>query len=134
MTYVRPSAIGDTNQEFTMTTPWLQKTVNVGGGRCHIMTLTCSKYHASSLSLYASPLTLGALTNVAPGSWTALQTYTFVTGVSTSGPILWDCSEPESNWQAHWTSAFEVYCWNDYLYALSQIPSNVVITDPATVA
>ena len=72
--------------------------------------------------------------NVAPGNWTAMQTYTFVTGKSTSGSILWDCSEPESHWQAHWTSLFEVYCWNDYLYALSKIPSGVVITDPATVA
>jgi hypothetical protein len=133
-TYVRPGATAATNQESTMTSPWLQKTVNVSGGRCHISTLACSKYHASTLSRYASPLTLAALTNVAPGNWTALQTYTFVTGVSTSGSILWDCSEPESHWQAHWTSLFEVYCWNDYLYALSKIPSSVVITDPASVA
>jgi hypothetical protein len=133
-TYVRPSATSVTNQESTIAPPWLQKTVNVGGGRCHITKLACSKYHASSLRRYASPVTLAGLMNVAPGSWTAMQTYTFVTGVNTSGSILWDCSEPESHWQAHWTSLFEVYCWNDYLYALSKIPSSVVITDPATVA
>jgi IPT/TIG domain len=130
-TYVKPSATNATNQESATTTPWLQKTVDIGGGRCHISTLPCSRYHSSSLGLYTSPLTLAGLTNVAPGNWTALQTYTFVTGASTSG-IQWDCTN--SNWKAHWTSLFEVYCWNDYLYALSQIPSNVVITDPATVA
>jgi hypothetical protein len=135
-TYVKPSAAGVTNQESAMVTPWLQKTVDVGGGRCHTSTLPCSTYHSSTLGLYASPLTLAGLTNVAAGNWTTLQTYTFVTGVSTSGPIQWDCSEPLANngWKAHWTSLFEVYCWNDYLYALSLIPSNVVVTDPATVA
>jgi hypothetical protein len=131
--YVKPgSASAVTNQQSTIAAPWFQKTVNIGGGRCHLSGQPCATYHSSTLGLYASPITLAAMTNVAPGNWTAMQTYTFVTGSSTSGGILWDCTEPD--WHAHWASLYEVYCWNDYLYALSKIPSTVVITDPATVA
>jgi hypothetical protein len=115
-----------------MAAPWLQKTVDIGGGRCHVTGLLCSTYNSSKLGLYASPLTLAGMTNVAPGSWTAMQTYTFVTGSSTSGSLLWDCTGPD--WRTHWASIFEVYCWHDYLFALSKVPSSVVITDPATVA
>ena len=120
-----------TNVESTMTAPWLQVTINVGGGLCNDRAQTCSK-PSGSLPKYTSPVRLASLVNVAGGDWTAMQFYSFVTGAKTSGSIRWDCTN--SDWQEHWTSQYEVYCWSDFLSALSQIPAGVVVTDPATVA
>jgi hypothetical protein len=132
-TYVKPGPVTTVaNHLSTTAAPWFQKTADVGGGRCHLTGLPCSTYNQATLGLYASPLTLAGMTKVAPGDWVAMQAYSFVTGSSNTGSYLWDCTS--SDWHAHWTSLFEIYCWNDYLYALSQIPSNVVVTDPATVA
>jgi len=136
-TYVLPAyatAAQETNHEATLTAPWLQVTDDVGGGRCHLTRAACDSEGSKSLGRYLSPVTLHALTQVAPGTWTAIQGYAFVTGSNATGSIKWDCSEPESDWQAHWTSQFETYCWNDFLYALTGIPSSVTVTDPATVA
>ena len=44
----------------------------------------------------------------------------------------WDCRS--SNWQDHWTSDYERYCWSDYLKVLDRIPAGVQVTDPKTVA
>jgi hypothetical protein len=121
-----------TNAESTMTAPWLQATINVGGGRCNDGTQACSN-PSGDLPKYTSPTRLASLVNVAGGDWTAMQFYSFVTGAkTTSGSIRWDCTD--SNWQEHWTSQYEVYCWNDFLSVMSQIPTDVVVTDPATVA
>jgi hypothetical protein len=136
-TYVRPAyatAGQSTNSEANMTAPWLQATDDVGGGRCHLTKEPCDSEGPKSLGNYLSPVTLHALTQVAAGTWTAIQGYAFVTGSNSTGSIKWDCSEPESDWQAHWTSQFETYCWNDFLYALTGIPSSVTVTDPVTVA
>lgn len=121
-----------TNYQSTMAAPWLQTTVDVGGGLCNDFSLPCHKPTGSGVGRYMSPSTLASLTNVAAGQWTALQVYAFVTGTNTTGNLQWDCSSP--NWQEHWTSVFELYCWNDFVSAMSQIPSSVVVTDPATVA
>jgi len=140
-TYISPHTVSGTaatNPEATMAAPWLQKTNDVGGGRCNT-TGACATEGAKSLGRYLSPLTLQALTNVTPGTWTSIQAYTFVTGTSAPGSsIQWNCNDPTGNlavdWKSHWTSLFEVYCWNDFLYAMTGISPSVVITDPATVA
>jgi hypothetical protein len=136
-TYVLPNYVSGaqaTNTEATMAAPWLQVTDDVGGGHCSLPKEPCDSEGPKSLGRYVSPLTLQTLAHVAPGTWTALQGYAFVTGSNSVGSIKWDCSEPESDWQAHWTSQFETYCWNDFLYALTGLPSSVTVTDPATVA
>jgi hypothetical protein len=140
-TYINPHTTtggAATNNELTTATPWLQKTNDVGGGRCSLKGKPCDTEGASSLGNYLSPLTLKALTNVSPGTWTSLQGYTFVTGTSSTGTAKWNCVDPTGNiavdWTSHWTSAYEVYCWNDFLYAMTGISPSVVVTDPATVA
>jgi hypothetical protein len=136
-TYISPHKVSGaqaTNSEATTVSPWLQKTNDVGGGRCNLTSQPCDNEGSKSLGKYLSPVTLHALTQVSPGTWTAIQGYAFATGTSTSGSIKWDCSEPETDWQAHWTSQFETYCWNDFVYALTGISSSVTVTDPATVA
>jgi IPT/TIG domain len=121
-----------TNYQSTMAAPWFQVTLDVGGGRCNDATQPCSTYNSATLGVYASPIKLASVTNVAAGTWTAMQFYTFVTGNNLSGPLQWDCSN--SDWHEHWASRFEIYCWNDFVYALSRKPARVVIADPATVA
>ena len=136
-TYISPhqvSGAAATNSEATTAAPWLQKTNDVGGGRCNLVRQACDTEGAKSLGKYLSPITLHALTQVSSGTWTVIQGYAFATGTSTSGSIKWDCSEPESDWQAHWTSQFETYCWNDFVYALTGIAPSVTVTDPVTVA
>src|SRR4029453_9401716 len=34
----------------------------------------------------------------------------------------------------HWTSRAELYCWDDFRWALDLIGSDVIVTDPRTVA
>ncbi len=109
-TYVRPAyatAGQTTNSEANVAAPWLQATDDVGGGRCHLTKEPCDSEGPKSLGNYLSPVTLHALTQVAAGTWTAIQGYAFVTGSNSTGSIKWDCSEPELDWQAHWTSQFE---------------------------
>jgi hypothetical protein len=122
-----------TNVEASMADPWLQLTVDAGGGLCNDHTRPCGQSGSiGSPWRYASPAKLAAMTHVVGGDWTALQFYSFVTGANTSGTLQWDCTSPD--WTQHWTSIFETYCWNDFVTAMSQLPSSVVVTDPATVA
>jgi hypothetical protein len=58
--------------------------------------------------------------------------YRFVTGSHTSSTFDWDCTNADPN--LHWVSNAELYCYDDFLWALQQIPDDVVVTDPATVA
>ena len=71
-----------------------------------------------------------------PGSWSVVQVYRFVTGSYNAGvagqTVQWDCTSPD--WRLHYTTTPEAYCWNDYLAALAQIPPDVTVTDPASVA
>jgi IPT/TIG domain len=135
-TYADPhTATGSqlTNTQATIASPWLQVTDDIGGGKCNDQTQPCYTEGPSTTGRYLPPATLHNLTIVAPGTWTSLQAYTFVNGASAPGStIKWDCTSP--NWQEHWTSLYEVYCWNDFLTALTGIPSSVTITDPVTVA
>ena len=96
---------------------------------CHTMHETgchgCSPY-------YTSPTMLEALVNTACDEWTSLQFYRFLVGAGTDGTLSWDCTSP--NWQDHWTSQGEAYCYNDFLAVMAAIPANVETVSPATVA
>ena len=126
------SLVNLTNYQSTMGPPWLEVTVDVGGGRCRDTTQPCNAPTPNKLGIYASPQKLSTLTRVGTGSWRSLQFYSFVTDKNLSGPLQWDCTG--ASWMQHWTSRFEVYCWNDLIYALGAKPSTVVVTDPTTVA
>ena len=126
------SLVNLTNYQATTGPPWFEVTVDVGGGRCRDTTQPCSAKTTNNVGIYASPQKLATLTKVASGTWRSLQFYSFVTDKNLSGPLQWDCTN--SNSMEHWTSKFEVYCWNDMIYALSLKPATVVVTDPASVA
>jgi hypothetical protein len=83
---------------------------------------------------YQSPLDMRTMMTAGPGEWTIVQMYTFVSGSYNVGGtgLQWNCNGP--NWQTHYTTAPETYCWNDYLYALASLPNGVTVADPATVA
>jgi IPT/TIG domain len=75
---------------------------------------------------------LEALVNTAGDEWTSIQFYRFLVGTGTDGHLSWDCTS--DNWQDHWTSQGEAYCYNDFLAVMATIPANVRTVDPATVA
>lgn len=124
------------NIESGMTAPWLQRTNSVSGGRCDDATLPCHTMHETGCHgcspYYTSPTMLEALVNTAGDEWTSLQFYRFLVGAGTDGTLSWDCTSP--NWQDHWTSQGEAYCYNDFLAVMAAIPANVRTVSPATVA
>jgi hypothetical protein len=119
--------------------PWYANGFSLLGGACNSPTLPCYSLKVigpvtGKLTRYQSPLDLKTMMIVGHGEWSLVQMYTFVTGsfnVGGSG-LQWDCTAPD--WRAHFTTDTEAYCWNDYLAALSSLPSGVTVTDPATVA
>jgi plastocyanin len=117
-----------------MAPPWFKSTNSFSGGPCNNANLDCYFFTSGSGATrrYASPVTLGAAMSVPNDSWVVVQGYRFVTGSYSSSTYSWDCTD--ADWQNHWTSNSELYCWSDYLAAISQIPAGVVVTDPATVA
>jgi IPT/TIG domain len=124
------------NIETGMAAPWLQRTNSVSGGRCDDVTLPCHTMRETGCHgcspYYTSPTTLEALVNTAGDEWTSLQFYRFLVGAGTDGTLSWDCTSP--NWQDHWTSQGEAYCYNDFLAVMAAIPANVHTVGPATVA
>ena len=75
---------------------------------------------------------IAQLMNPGPGEWTVVQVYRFVTGARSGLASTWDCTS--ANPAEHWTSRAELYCWDDFRWALDQIGSDVIVTDPRTVA
>ncbi len=122
--------------ESSMTAPWFQRTNSVSGGRCVDVSLPCHTMHETGCHgcspYYTSPTLLEALVNTAGDEWTSIQFYRFLVGAGTDGHLSWDCTSP--NWQDHWTSQGEAYCYNDFLAVMAAIPPNVRTVDPATVA
>jgi hypothetical protein len=121
------------NQIGLMVSPWFQRTVSVNGGACNAVDVWCSslantgaKYH------YRSPESLASLMQPGAGEWSMVQMYRFVSGAHTSSTFSWDCTDTDPTF--HWVSNSELYCYQDFLWALEQIPADVVVTDPATVA
>jgi hypothetical protein len=108
--------------------PYMQNTEGLSGGRCHNAALPC--YTMNAPTRYHSPYAVAAqLSSLKSGQWLTLQAYVLVTG-SRAG--LWDCTSP--NWEDHWSSDAERYCWNDYLRVLDAITPADVVTDPKAVA
>jgi hypothetical protein len=105
-----------------------QSTIGMSGGRCHDVSLPCSRLH--TLTAYRPPqLMADKMASLRPDEWLTIQVYLLVTG---SRPGLWDCTSPD--WQEHWSSEAERYCWTDYVWVLNHIPANVETADPKTVA
>ena len=75
---------------------------------------------------------LAQLMNPGPGEWAVVQAYRFVTGARTGAASQWDCTSADA--AQHWTSRAELYCWDDYRWALDRIGDDVIVTDPRTVA
>lgn len=114
-----------------MGAPWFQSTNSILGGNCTQVGAPC--YTAITTNVhYNDPQQIANLFNVPGDEWVDVQFYRLVTGVSTFSPQWsWDCSN--ADWHLHWTSQTEMYCLNDFDWALAQIPPSVVVTDPATV-
>ena len=112
--------------------PWFQATHSLNGGLCNDPTRPCYRSAGTAARRYQLPSRMVQwLTGLKGDQWATLQAYRLVTGSHSTAPT-WDCTSPNPN--AHWTSATELYCWNDYLAVLNKIPSTAVVTDPGTVA
>jgi hypothetical protein len=81
---------------------------------------------------YRTRPSLASLMQPAPGEWSVVQMYRFVTGSHSSSTFDWDCTADDP--RLHWVSNSELYCYEDFLWALDRIPADVVVTDPASVA
>ena len=81
---------------------------------------------------YTSRETLAQVMNPAPGEWSVVQVYRFVTGARSGAGSSWDCTSANS--AEHWTSRAELYCWDDFLWALDRIGTGVSVVDARTVA
>ena len=127
---------GGRNIRSGMAAPWLQRTTSISGGRCNDPTLPCYTLAVTGCSTctprYTAPAALATLVNTAGDEWTSIQFYRFLVGSGTDGTLSWDCTSP--NWQDHYTSQGETYCYNDFLSMLASIPRNVITVDPAYVA
>lgn len=118
------------NERLQMGPPWWAYAQDIQGVACNDSTLPCYTINAPR---YESPDTIAAAFQAQPDEWRVVQFYRFVTGARPSGgATTWDCTG--TSWTTHWTSKHEVYCWNDFLAAVAQIPPGVTVTDPATVA
>jgi len=116
-----------------MVEPWFQRTFSVNGGACTALGAWCSSLEETGANhYYRSPESLASLMMPAAGEWSVVQMYRFVRGAQSSSTFSWDCTSPDPD--LHWVSNSELYCYDDFLWALQQIPSDVVVTDPATVA
>lgn len=122
------------NTQAQMAAPWFASTLSVGGGKCNDPTLPC--YTVSAPLRYYSPDALAAQMSVAPGSWFNIQFYRFVTGSYSSTHSSWDCTSPD--WQQHWVSRNELYCYGDFLQVMDAaqgaVSAGAVVTDPHGVA
>jgi hypothetical protein len=116
---------GAANTKTTVASGFLN-VYSINGGHCTDTTLPCSTL--STRYPYTSKAALYKLFHPAAGSWIVPQFYRLVTGTRTSGHLQWNCQGAESS---HYTfdtggDSTELYCANDYYYALSNEPSYVV--------
>ena len=113
--------------------PWFQSTFSVNGGACNVVDSWCySLANTGTNHHYRTRESLAELMKPAPGEWSVVQMYRFVRNAHTSSTFSWDCTSADPG--LHWVSNSELYCYDDFLWALQQIPDDVVVTDPATVA
>jgi hypothetical protein len=126
---------GGRNVEQDMKAPWFQRSNSFLGGACNEPSgcpgSTVVRNQLGQPVYYESPVMLDNLMDVAGGEWVVVQMYKLVQGENLTGSPTWDCN---GSWQQHWTSMTELYCENDFMAAVEQIPANVLTVDPATVA
>ena len=123
----------ETNDRADMARHWYAYTNSVSGGRCNDAALPCFGRDVLGNTRYWLPERLNRILAPGPDQWSLLQVYRLVEGASQADPRWqWDCTSSDP--RQHWTSAAELYCYNDFLTAVANIPQNVAVTDPATVA
>jgi hypothetical protein len=127
------------NVRADMGPPWFSYTTSVNGGFCSDPTLPCHAVTGTAgqpRGGYSSPNAIARLVSVAPDTWYSVQFYRFVRGAYQNDTFGWDCSSPD--WQAHWTSNDELYCWNDVRRILNAagdaVATGVVPAGPDDVA
>ncbi len=110
--------------------PYTVWAYSLTGGRCSDPAAACYSMAVTNNKVYPDPQSVISFLNGVPdnNAWVILQPYRFVTG---TGPT-WDCSS--ADWQDHWTSQPESFCWNDFLTILAGLRSDLISTDPATIA
>lgn len=123
---------------------WYSRTISINGGKCRYEQsgipgvpngsgITCTGGPTTSAAAYQSvPELRNMVETMTPGHWVQFQFYRLVWGSNLSGGKRWDCTS--SDWEQHWTSEAELYCYNDFQNVISMIPSGVTIADPLTVA
>lgn len=123
-------ASGVTSESQATVAPYSEPVEGFSGGACNDPTAACYSAASPLTTLrYASPAALlSQIDALTSSQWLTLQAYVLVTGAM---PGQWDCTSP--NWEDHWTSDDERYCWNDYLSVVCHLPSSVTVTDPAAV-
>jgi hypothetical protein len=112
--------------------PYWLYTYSLNGGACNDPASRC--YALDTHYRYTNPAVLARILVLDPGHWKVVQGYNFVIGAVNSSTVSWDCTSP--NWREHWTSgldATEVYCWTDWLSALTSA-RNVTWVTPAQMA
>lgn len=122
------------NNRSGMASPWYQSTLSVNGGRCNNTAAPCYTQHPAQRR-YVLPSSLATLFRPSPGQWATFQNYNLVRGTRVGEAptsYSWDCSSPDP--RLHWTSLTELYCADDYLYALDHRGTGVTVTTPAAVA
>jgi hypothetical protein len=121
---------------FPIPYPFWVYTVSVNGGKCANVALPCHVFTPRDNRDYMQPSALAANVTKAHlnGTWTLLQFYTLVKGAygKMGDRFAWNCTSPSA--ADHWTSFTEYYCWKDFLRVISAIPSDMQVTDPASVA
>ncbi len=107
------------NRRSTLGPPWLIRALSPVGGKA-----------AGSGGRYMGPSMIAGrvAAGIATDTWLVIQFYRFRSGAV---PGDHNCLGPEST---HFTTLNEEYCWEDFQAILGVIPSDAVVTDPATVA
>ena len=116
---------GNANTRASVTSGLLN-VYSINGGHCTDAALPCSRL--STRFAYTSKAILYRAFHPAAGTWVVPQFYRLVAGAKTSGRLQWNCLGAESSHYTHDTGgdSTELYCRNDYYYALSNEPSYVV--------
>jgi hypothetical protein len=113
--------------------PHYALTLSLNGGACNTTSLPC--YSLPTKFRYNSPTFLASKLKPTAGQWSLVQGYRFATGSGSHDSLSWDCTS--TDWQKHWTNgadATELYCWNDWVQAMKQIPAGTTTVTPAQMA
>ncbi len=114
--------------------PYIMNTNSVNGGRCNNDKLPCYNMEVVNSRRTTSPAILAQTLSPTADQWGVVQFYRLVEGTygKMGDAFAWDCSS--ANWQDRWTSQPELYCRENFLYALDNRTNGATVADPATVA